>query len=207
MDTGFESVRDELFRAIERYDVKKLLKASSASSLEVISEEELHKLLKHKNKQWIREEFKRLILENGRLKSFAAFILDYNNHVQKAVFAVLQNESRFSTDTKLPLPANACPTRNRLKGCPADPIDLAESDDKSCINNYCSQMSSWSSSNSRTPPSPMEIDTKVCNAATYDFNLGCIYYIIGMIAHAFRIASYIIVNIVGSASALCVLQF
>ena len=161
MDTGFGSVRDELFRAIERYDVKKLLKASSASSLEVISEEELHKLLKHKNNQWIREEFKRLILENGRLKKFAGFILDYNNHVQNAALAVLQNESRSSTDTKLPLPANACPTRNRWKGCPADPTDLVESDDKSGINNYCSQTSSWSSSNSRTPPSPMEVDTKV----------------------------------------------
>ena len=163
MDTGFGSVRDKLFRAIERYDIKKLLKASSASCLGVISKEELHRLLKHKNKQWVREEFKRLILENGRLKNFAAFILDYNNHVQKAVFAVLQNESRFSTDTKLTLPANAYPTRNRLKGCPADPADLAESDDKSCINNYCSQTSCWSSSNSRTPPSPMEVDTKVCN--------------------------------------------
>ena len=153
-----DCVRDELFRAIERYDIKKLLKAGSNSSLGVISEEELHKLLKHKSKQWMREEFKRLILENGRLKNFAAFILDYNSHVQKAALAALQNESRFNTGTRLPLPANAY-TRNKLKG----PPDFA--DDKG--SNNCSQeySSATSSSNSRTPPSPMEVDTKVSNAS------------------------------------------
>jgi hypothetical protein len=164
MDTGFGSgARDELFRAIERYDIKKLLKASSNSGLGVISEEELQELLKQKNKQRIREEFKRMILENGRLKNFAAFILGYNDPVQMAVLAVLQNESSFNVDTKLPLPANACLTlRNRdLKGCTANPVDNVElADDK----NNCSQASSWSSSNSRTPPSPMEVDTKVRNA-------------------------------------------
>ena len=171
----FGSVRDELFRAIERYDIKKLLKASSSSSLGVISEEELHKLLtEHKSKQWMREEFKRLLLENGRLKNFAAFILDYNSHVQKAALAALQNESRFnaytSTNLQLPTNGNAYVTTNKLKACP--PANRYIADDKCIGSSQESSSAASSSSNSRTPPSPMEVDTKVSNnICTLGFHL------------------------------------
>ena len=135
----------ELFRTIERYDIKKLLKAASNSSLGVIFEEELHQLLKYKSKQLMREEFKRLILENDRLKNFVAFIMDYNGHVQKAAFAALQCESRLQLSPNI---------YTRSKGsCPPGPAAKS--------GNYSQESSSASSSNSRTPPSPMDVDNKV----------------------------------------------
>ena len=135
----------ELFRTIERYDIKKLLKAASNSSLGVLFEEELHQLLRHKSKQSMREEFRRLILENDRLKNFVAFITDYNGHVQKAAFAVLQRETRLQLSAA------------KNKGCPSYPVVP-----KGGINHTDGQeLSSTSSSNSRTPPSPMEVDTNL----------------------------------------------
>ena len=117
-NTKNDRVVHELFRSIgERYDMRKLLKAASDSSLSVISEEELHQLLvEHQDqKMALCEGLKKLMVkDDGRLKKFAQFILTYNDPVQKNALATIQQHHR-----------------------------------------------SRSSSGSNTPPSPMDVDSKV----------------------------------------------
>ena len=151
--TKNDRVVHELFRTIgERYDMKKLLKAASDSSLSVISEEELHQLLvEHQNqKMALCEGLKKLMVkDNGRLKKFAQFILAYNNHVQKTALATIQlldgnqwslwntNAVEYSTHSEAyPLPG---PMRQLIQH----------------------HHRSGSSSGSNTPPSPMDVDSKV----------------------------------------------
>ena len=122
-----------LLGAIGRYDIKKFLVAASASRFGVISDEERTGIFRDaQNNQKIRDDFQSLIVGKGRLKSLAAFILDYNSHVQEAAQEVLKR----LTLTSAGIESEVCPLKNRNRG------------------------SSFSSS-SGTPPSPMDIDYQV----------------------------------------------
>ena len=143
--TKSDSVVHELFRTIERYDMKKLLKAASDWKPRVISDEEMHQLIEHQNRTKRCEHLKGMIMGNGRLKEFINFILAYNGHVQKAALATLQllGDSQSSVSN-----TNAeCSTHSECYPLPGPIRDLIQQ-----------QHGSRSSSGSNTPPSPMEVD-------------------------------------------------
>lgn len=126
-----------LLRAIGRYDIRKLLVAASASRFGVLSEKERTEIFRDaQNNQKIYDDFETLIVENGRMKNLASFILEYNRRVQDAAVEVLK-------------PSTLIPTFIWSEGSPRK----------------SSNQVSFSSSSSGTPPSPMEVDTKVSNSS------------------------------------------
>ena len=128
-----------LLGAIRRYDISRLLVAASASRFEVISEEEKSEIIKNaqSDQRKMRKDFEALILEKDRLKHLASFILHFNRQVQDAALEVVS-----------PVKRRTQPPANKYEfGCSHDFSD--------------SQESSFSSGNSKTPPSPMDVDTKV----------------------------------------------
>ena len=148
--TRNDRVVHELFRTIERYDMRKLLKAASDSSLSVISEEELQQLQdEHQNqKMALCEGLKKLMVkDNGRLKKFAQFILAYNEHVQKTALATIQL-----------LDGNQWSLWNSQNAAPECSGSLLSGPMRSLIQQ---RHRSRSSSGSNTPPSPMDVDSKV----------------------------------------------
>lgn len=134
-DNDHDRCERVLIAAIGRYDIKKFLVAASASRFEVISEGERKEIVGQAgSSEKMRESFEKLIVEKDRLKNLASFILDYNGRVQKAALAVL-------SPVKRPAPK------------------LANKGGYSSTEGE--ESASSSSSTSRTPPSPMDIDTKV----------------------------------------------
>ena len=151
--TKDDRVVHELFRSIERYDMKKLLKAASDSHLSVISVEEMRHLIQQQNKMPICEGLKKLIMkDNGRLKRFAHFILAYNDHVQNTVLATIQlldgNQGSCWNTTA---PAEQCSTHSEAGSPLPGPF-------RALIQQH---HRSRSSSGSNTPTSPMDVDSKV----------------------------------------------
>lgn len=122
-----------LLGAIGRYDIRKFLVAASASRYGVISEEERTEIFSTgQTNQKIYDDFQTLVVEKGRIKNLAAFILEYNGRVQDAALEVLKQSTLI-------------------------PAFLTCED---CPQNKSSQVTS-SNSSSGTPPSPMDVDTKV----------------------------------------------
>ena len=82
----------ELFRSIKRYDIDDLIEAASVSEdWYVISKEEKIEIKSQNSKRdSMREHFKKLIIENGRVTQLANFILRYNSPAQNAALAVLK---------------------------------------------------------------------------------------------------------------------
>ena len=145
----------ELFRAIERYDIRRLLESASASNLEVISKEEVSEIVGHQSRQRVLEDFKKLILEKDRLKNFVAFLLDYNGHVQKAALAVLYPDSR--TQLLANIDAGTVSSEGQPHGV------------------YKQSQESSSTSSSRSLQSPMDVDPKVINDPVHTLSLHITY--------------------------------
>lgn len=153
--TRDDRVLHELFRSIERYDMRKLLKAASDSDLSVLSGEEMYQLIQQQNELPICDGLKKLIIkDSGRLKRFAQFILDYNSHVQNTVLATIQllDGNQQGSRRIATAPAEQCSTRGEAGSLLPGPFRRA------LIQH---QHRSRSSSGSNTPTSPMDVDSKV----------------------------------------------
>lgn len=136
----------ELYQAIDRYDIEKLIDAASVSDWRVISKEEKREVEKKSSKQRMCEHFIKLLVERGRVKQFAGFILQYNSLIQNAALALLAKVS------------SGAGTADSRK----------EASCSSTISPPCSEKSYTfreerrkSSSSSTSCMSPMEIETKV----------------------------------------------
>lgn len=131
--------------------MKMFLKAASESSPTVISDEELHQLVKQQNKTALCEGLKKLIIrDNARLKKFVRFVLSYSGHVSDAALATLQLLDGSSTQWSLPTKYG-----NRSGPSPSSVI----SQEGLIHDGQLHLDKPSSSSNSSTPQSPMDIDT------------------------------------------------
>ena len=128
-----------LINAIAKYDVKRLLGAAAVSNHGVITEEERKEIVERGqiSQKVLCEKFEALIVENGRVQNFARFILEYNRRIQNAALAVLYPTGRIHPPTSSSVPSST--------------IIPSNTSQESC--------------SSRTPPSPMDIDAKVCNCS------------------------------------------
>ena len=130
----------KLLSAIWKYDVERLLSAASTPIHAVISEKEKKEIVERgqSSQKRLCESFISLVLENGRTQNFARFILEYNRPSQDAALGVLYPAGR----------------------TPPPPTSVISCSNACSSSDY--SQDGQDSSTSRTPPSPMDIDTKVC---------------------------------------------
>ena len=158
-----DSAIHELFRTIERYDMKMFIEAAASDcNPRVISTEEMHRLLRYQNKTKMCAKLKKLLINDAdRLTKFAHFTFTYNvrihNAAQEALIHLNNRADAEVSTHKEPLQYSF--------------LDLITVQDSVMIQQQALHESSQSSGNS-SPSSPMDF------VSSYKVNLAIIIIII-----------------------------